>query len=1151
MMLQVLRRTAVVSLLLIVLAVSAFAQSDTGTIAGFVRDATGGVIANAKVTIVNEATQLERRTATNETGYYSAANLPPGFYTVSVEATGFKKYTSTNNKLDANVALAVNADLQIGQLTESVEVVASAAQLQTETATVGKTVEERQIKELMLNGRNPLFLALLKPGVRGGALSGFSFGLSSGGFAINGARTQDLLIAFDGAVGIRTRSNGTSVGTADLETIQEVQILTANYNAEYGRSAGGQIRFVSKSGSRDFHGTAYDYLRNRSLDANTWARNRARTDCPAYDANPACKASREKNNFNQFGYNISGPLFIPGKWNTERNKLFWLWSQEWVKRRRDVTSIQTVPSALMRNGDFSELLNPANTFFSRVRTINDPTTGAPFPGNIIPPARVSPNGKGLLSSYPLPTPGFQQGTSNFIQTRPQPENQRKDSISVDFMPTEKHTFRIRRQTYSWVSVDAFRSGFDRAVTDWDRPNQTNSVNYIWTISPTMVNEFTATASNDVVKIGIDRTGERYDRAKFGITYNYIYPVGKEIFNKIPTVNIQNFATMDGGPYPASSSGPIYTFGNHTSKIIGNHTIKFGAFYEHLGQNDFDQINVDSSIPGATNNQNGRFVFSDSRAAGSTGVAVANAAMGLFNDYGELGPRNYTPYRGQTYEFFAQDSWRVNQKLKLEYGIRYTLMTPYFYSLWRNMSVFDPSRYDPAKAVVMDPRTGVILSGDQYNGVIIPGSGWPDAAKGRVPIATTGEFDRLFAGNKYYGQWQKNNWQPRFGLAYQVTPKTVLRLGGGSFFARPGVADNIFLGGNAPFQPMISVQNGIADQPGGATAAARLPFLFQTQDPVFKIPSAWKYSVGLQREVGFDTTVEISYVGNVGLHMEREKELNALRPGTAQQLAAQGLNQNSFRPYRGFSLIRMNENAARSEYNGMQLELNRRFRRGLSYGFAYTLSKSMDNASQRRNRLINPFDDKNYWGKSEFDTRHIAVINWIYELPFWKEQKGWYQRIAGGWQVTGVIQFQTGTPFSVGTGEDFAGIGVTDAQLWNQSGTPEQPKQFSQGAADSNFWFNPTLNGSPVFTRPAAGTFANQNRNSIAFNNVGFQNWNLALFKGFPIGERHRVQFRAEFFNFPNHPNWNGVDASPTSGTFGKVTGKSSNREIQLSLRYSF
>ena len=356
---------------LVLFSVANFAQSDTGQVSGYVKDPTGAVVANARVSIVNQSTQLERRTTTNEAGYYVAANLPPAFYTVTVEATGFKKFTSTGNKLEPNVAASVNATLEVGAVTETVEVTASVVQLQSETATVGKTVAAEQIANLMLNGRNPLFLALLKPGVRGGSLAGFSYGLSSGGFNINGGRTQDLNITYDGATAIRTRANGTSIGTTDLDSVQEVQILTANYNAEYGRASGGQIRFVTKSGTRDFHGGVYDYFRNRELDANSWSRNRA-------------GLTREAQRYNQYGYVISGPAYIPRKWNADRNKLFFLWSQEWVKRRRESTSIQTVPSLLMRQGNFSELLNASNTFFGRVRTINDPTTGQPLPNNVIP-----------------------------------------------------------------------------------------------------------------------------------------------------------------------------------------------------------------------------------------------------------------------------------------------------------------------------------------------------------------------------------------------------------------------------------------------------------------------------------------------------------------------------------------------------------------------------------------------------------------------------------------------------------------------------------------------------------------------------------------------------------------------------------------------
>jgi hypothetical protein len=327
----------------------------------------------------------------------------------------------------------------------------------------------------------------------------------------------------------------------------------------------------------------------------------------------------------------------------------------------------------------------------------------------------------------------------------------------------------------------------------------------------------------------------------------------------------------------------------------------------------------------------------------------------------------------------------------------------------------------------------------------------------------------------------------------------------------------------------------------------------TSDPVFKIPNAWNWSVTFQREIGFNTTIDIGYVGRTGLHLERERELNAIQPGTVQ--ANPGININALRPYKGFANIPMGELSARSEYNGFQLDVNRRFSRGFSYGFAYTFAKSMDNASGRRDRMYNPFDDTFNWGKSSFDTRHVAVINFIYELPFLKDQNGLHGKVLGGWQFTGVVQFQTGTPITVGTGDDFPGIGSTDTKPWNVNGDPFLPRgerAFSESAQDANFWFRRTnADGSAIFTIPASGTFGNQFRNSLAIHNPGFQNWNLALFKDFSFSENHRLTFRSEFFNFPNHPNWSGPTTNPRSSNFGKVTGKSSNREMQLSLRYSF
>jgi hypothetical protein len=647
---------------------------------------------------------------------------------------------------------------------------------------------------------------------------------------------------------------------------------------------------------------------------------------------------------------------------------------------------------------------------------------------------------------------------------------------------------------------------------------------------------------DRVRINVIDTG-RYQRAQYGINYPYIFPERKEIFDKIPTIAINEFGTVDGGPYPASSAGPIYAISNTLTWITGAHAFKFGGVYEKSGQNDFDQINV-TGVPGGTNNQNGRFEFTNT---GGTGLAVANAALGLFSRYAEIGPRAYTSYRSNMFEWFAQDSWKATDKLRVELGVRWTYMTPYFYSEWGNMAVFDPNRYDPARAAVVDPATGNVLSGDRFNGVVIPGTGWPDAAKGRVAVADTGAFDRLFSGQdqRHYGKRHFGNFAPRFGLAYQFTSRDVLRFGGGRFFSRPGVADNVFLGGNPPFQPMVSIANGSADNPSGGSRFD-FPQFFMTQDPNYKIPSAWNWNATYERQIVGDATVSVAYVGRVGLHMERERDLNALRPGTRQ--ANPGISVDALRPYKGFAFIPMNENAARSEYNGLQVELNKRFSRGLTYGAAYTFSKSMDNANDRRQRLWNPFDDRNMWGPSNFDTRHVLVLNAVYELPFLRGGQTLASKILGNWQITGVGQMQTGSPFSIGTNDDFAGIGSTDFQPWEVSNVA-YPKQFAAGGTtDPNAWLTASV------AQPAPGTFSTQTRNQ--FYHPGFQNWNLALFKSFGVMEGHHLQFRAEAFNFLNHPNLGGangggVDTNPRSATFGKVTAKGGERNIQLSLRYRF
>ena len=1146
---------------LLLVSISAFAQSDLSTITGIIKDPSGSAVPNAKLVVHNEASGVERTTASSESGTFSVTNLPSGMYTVTVTAQGFKTFTSAGNKLDANVPLAVDVTLEVGAVAETVTVSAVASRIQSETATVGALVEEAQVKNTILNGRNPVLLAALKAGVRSNAsLANFNFNLTDGGFSMNGSRPNDNVFFYDGAVATRTRSNGTSIGAADVDATQEVQILSANYAAEYGRSGGGQVRVVTKSGGQEFHGQAYEFFRNSAMDGNTWARNIS----PFAFQNSVPQPLR----YNQFGYGINGPVYIPGKFNTQRNKLFFLFDQEWVRYRTLPTNTATVPSLLMRQGNFSELLGP-NIYFSKPYTVVDPTDGTAFSNNIIPASRLSANGLALMNAYPKPA-GFVQGNLNYIVSNGEIDNTRKDTISADVVPTDKDTIRLRLLNYNYFVANAFQGTFPMAANQLNRPNQTGSLNWIRVIRPNLINEALVTGSADHVDITL--RGTAWQRSQYGVNYPYLYgTAAKDLPDKMPTVNINGFTQLDNGPYPSRSGGPVYDVSDNLSWVKGNHTFKFGFLFERAGQNDRDQVNV-SGIPGGANNQNGRFDFQDTAFSGNTNPGIADLALGRFSTYAEIGPRDYTISRGNMFEFFAQDSWKVTPKLKLELGVRETILQPY-YVLWGNYDVFDRRFYDPGKAVAIDPKTGAIIpgSGDIYNGMVIPGDSFPSAGQGRFPNSGDPALKALFHGlPNTYADWQKNNFVPRLGVAYELDPKTVVRAGFGGFKNRPAVSDSTFLGGNFPFQGYVGVSNGLVDNPSSASGGIPTQFI-QTQDPIWKVPTSYQWNFTVQRALPFESTIEVQYVGRVGLWLERTRNLNQLAPGTCPLGACPGgVNPNYLVPFKGYNQIQIAENAARSKYNGLNVSWNRRFSRGLGFGVAYTFSKSYDNASTRRDIPFNSLDDKNFWGPSNFDTRHIAVITWIYDLPY-KNTKGLAGIALGGWQITGVTQFQTGTPFTIGTNTDYAGIGISSFQPWNVSGDPtlsRGDRGFSSSASDNNYWFRvKNSDGTQIFTAPAQGTFGNQTKN--LYYMPGFQNWNLGLFKTFSITERHRVTFRAEAFNWLNHPNWaagsNGApsqfgippaplgqpNGNPTSSTFGKVTTKDSRRQLQLSLKYQF
>jgi len=585
-------------------------------------------------------------------------------------------------------------------------------------------------------------------------------------------------------------------------------------------------------------------------------------------------------------------------------------------------------------------------------------------------------------------------------------------------------------------------------------------------------------------------------------------------------------------------------------------LKLGFLWEYAGENNYDQISVDNTRPGTTNNQNGLFTFNDTRGGGATSkAAISNVALGLFDTYGEIGTRSYTLFRGNMYEMFGQDQWRVNSKLVLEYGIRYSIMQSY-HALWGNQAFFSPKDYSASLAPVVNPTTGFTTGGDPLNGVVIPGSGFPDAAKGHVPDAILANgYARLFRGyDNNYSPTVYSNIQPRFGFAYQVSPGTVVRAGAGRYMQRLGISDTVHVGGNAPFQPASNVTRGSVDNPGGIGVNST-PLAFTSHAYTYPSPEAWGWNMTVEHEFTNVAVFTLSYVGRRGYHLEQLANINQLQPGTVQ--ANPGVNPDALRPFKGFSTIVEAQNQGGAFYHSMQANLKRRLTKGVLFGAAYTWSKSLDYGSSNGTSLPNALSNSLFRGPSDFDTRHVLVLNYVWDIGFGNTLSNPVGRaLLGNWQFSGTIQGQSGRPQTVSQNNDRAGVGPGSGnQLWVVSQSPKLPHQFSPGGKTATQWYDGV--GAGIWSAAPVGTFAPRGMRGLIYG-PGFVSASAALQKAFriiPGHENHQLIFKAEGFNYANHPNLDNPDNSPTSATFGRVTNKgntyASERQFQFSLRYAF
>jgi hypothetical protein len=1115
-------------------AASANAQFDSAQISGVVQDSTGAVLPGVDVTLTNVGTKIERQAVTNEAGLYTFPNVPVGQYQITAMLSGFRPVTKSEVQLNAGVNIRVDVSLEVGALSETISV--EAATTLVDTSVIGRTLSAEQIAETPLSGRRASQVAQLAPGVVGNNMGG-SVPAGTGTFAtgvtsINGGRSDEFITTIDGAPSIRIRqAGGFMMGAQNFDTVAEVQVLTTNYQAEFGRASAGQLRLVTKSGTQSFRGNVFWSHQNDALDANTWTRKRAGLE-------------KSPHTYNAYGFTLGGPLYIPGTFNSDRQKLFFFWGQEWQRDRTvedNNTQTGNVPTAAMKNGDFSALL-PG-------RVIRDPLTGLPFPGNIIPRNRISPQGLALLNAIPLPTPGFQQGANNYIGNPSVFNNQRKDSIKIDWVPTSNHRVAVRHTWAPNVWNDPEPMGVYSTI--WDYPGRTLAATLTSTLSSSLINEFSFSWGSTSPSKYFGQRNCDYcpggtsaflypTQSEVGINYPYLFPGTKLDPEKIPNISLQGFNPMvNNAAYPGSWNDFVFLWSDNVTKITGNHTFKAGVMIERSGMND--RIQLSFATAPATTNQNGSFRFFDTR-PGGTGYSVANAVLGLFDDYTEFGNKPNTKWLAMGYDVYAQDSWKPARDLTLEIGLRYSLWQPWG-TTNQAMASFQSQFYDAAAAPVIDRAGGFVVSGDRFNGVVLPGDAPTEEALADFPQLAS--MQRLYHGvPNGFSETAKDGFQPRLGLAYALNDVTTFRAGVGRFLNRVQINTTAAYGFNAPLSEMQTVINGVVDSPGGASTR-NFPLVGAMQSPDFTNPISWAWNATVDRELPWAMRGTVSYVGRSASNLERARNINQLQPGTIQRNP--GVNSNALRPYLGFSTITLYETTGKSRYNSLQTQVERRSTRGVGFSVAYTFSRTTDNGAGRNDLLPDAFDDGLYYGISDLDRPHVLVSQVRYALPDLESSAAPLRWVLGNWDVSAIVQAQSGVPFSVRTPVDVAGVGPgSGQQFYEQIGDPKAVRTDWDPELSRATWFDRN-----AFQAPVTGTFATtQEKNTL--RQPGFWDLNMSFRKGFNVvGTTHRFDLRLEAFNILNRRRLDNAVTNPTLPDFGYITSLTGNRTIQIGMQYIF
>ncbi len=1135
------------------------AQVITASLQGIVEDLSGAVIPGAKIRVVNTATNVATATTTGADGAFVAPSLTPGSYRVEVEAAGFKKLERTGVDLRVDQAARIRLIMEIGSLTDSVRVSGEAPLLEPTTSSMGQVIDGASIVNLPLNQRNPFALIFLAPGLQGSVDRTFN----SMNWSANGGRPGSNEILLDGVPSSPPLGNqvqGFSIFPS-VDAVQEFKIQTNNYSPEFGRSGGSIVNLLYKSGTNEFHGSMFEFLRNSKMDANEFFAN----------ANNVPLKSFKRN---QFGVSGGGPVTIPHLYDG-RNKTFFYANYEGLRERRVNTMVNaTMPTALERKGDFSQTLSPQGAPINIYDPVTTTVVGGkpmrqPFAGNVIPASRIDPVAASVMKYYPLPNgPGNPLSRKqNYNVSGTDPITIDQGDIKVDQNIRSDHRLfgRFSRRKFFVGVADLFPA--DLKIAQGGANQNQNSVgsalDYTWTGSASFL--LNARLGFSRMHLAYLPLGDSFDPSKqLGFPSYFSANADRLVFPGFFPASYQGVGQAN---YDfRRNSFETYTASVGNTKLMSSHVIKFGFEARVLRVHNTETFRPAGSFSFARDFTQGPVATAVSNTAGD---GLASMLVGLGNGNLTKGNRSLStqnPYYG----FYIGDDWKVNSRLTLNLGLRYELELPRT-ERYNRMTVFDPTIDSPLGPLV----------------------GMPGLKGGLAYVGVNGRPRTQSAADT-------NNFAPRIGFAYQASKSMAIRAAYGIFFAPSLMAasgeignygfrsDTPYIGGldGEVVYPKNYLKdpfpNGFVPIPGNALGA-----MTGVGDNISATignsltPYTQNWNMSIQYQLPGGILVEPSYVGARGLKLNESSggdyNLNQLR---ADQIAAGNslldrvpnpfynvispvfnLGNSTIRKadlLRAFpqfgSVAQLYRIGATSWYHSFQLKAEKRFSSGLSFLLSYTNSKLMDDHSALS--LVggdmnhqNIYDRKNDWSISPNDVPQRLAVSYVYELPFGRQKalgkswNGFIDALAGGWQMNGIMSLERGKPLTI-LANNFPNFGSAMLRANNNGHSAKLDGPVEERL---NKYFDTS-----VFSQPAAWTFGNVGRTLPDVRADGVRNFDLSMFKNFRVLEGKSVQFRLEAFNAFNTVQFGPPIPGVTNGSFGMIFGTANTpRQLQLGLKFLY